>query len=88
MCLFLEREGREEEKEKNIEWLPLTHLQLGTWPTNQACALTGIQTSNILVHGPALSPLSHTSQCVPPTHPCHGLLCPGHHARLAEGTKS
>ena len=37
--LFPERgEGRE----RNINvWLPLTCPQLGTWPTTQACALTG-----------------------------------------------
>ena len=34
----------------------------GTWPTSQACALTGNQTGDPLVHRPALSPLSHTSQ--------------------------
>ena len=36
---------------------------LGTWPSTQACALTGNRTSNPLVHRPALSPLSYT---------CHG----------------
>ena len=35
---------------------------LGTWPTTQACALTGNQTSDYLVHRPVLNPLSHTSQ--------------------------
>ena len=41
MYLFLEREGREKEKERNIHgWLPLTCPLLGTWPTTQACALT------------------------------------------------
>ena len=41
--LFLERgEGREKERERNINvWLPLMHPQLGTWPTTQACSLTG-----------------------------------------------
>ena len=38
------------------------HPLLGTWPTTQACALTGNQTSNPLVHRLALNPLSHTSQ--------------------------
>ena len=62
--LFLERgEGREKERERNTNvWLPLTCPQLGTWPTIQACALTGNQTSNTLVPRPALNPLSHTSQ--------------------------
>ena len=35
---------------------------LVTWPATQACALTGNQTSNPLVHRPALNPLSYTSQ--------------------------
>ena len=35
---------------------------LGTWPTTQACALTGNRTSDPLVRRPALNPLSHTSQ--------------------------
>ena len=34
----------------------------GTWPTTQACALTGNRTGNPLVHRLALNPLSHTSQ--------------------------
>ena len=39
--LFLERgEGREKERERNINQLPLTCPQLGTWPATQACALT------------------------------------------------
>ena len=61
---FLERgEEREKEREWNINvWLPLTHPLLGTWPATQACALTGNQTGDALVHRPALNPLSHTSQ--------------------------
>ena len=55
-------EGREKE-ERNINvWLALLHPILGTWPTTQACALTGILTVNPLVHRLALSPLSLTSQ--------------------------
>ena len=34
----------------------------GTWPTTQACVLTGNGTSDLWVHRPALTPLSHTSQ--------------------------
>ena len=62
--LSLERgEGREKEEEWNINvWLPLVHPVLGTWPATQACALTGIRTSDALVCRPALNPLSHTSQ--------------------------
>ena len=41
--LLLERgEGREKERERNISvWWPLTRPLLETWPTTQACALTG-----------------------------------------------
>ena len=62
--LFLERgEGREKERERNINvWLPLACPLLGTWPTTQACALTGNQTCDPLVHRPTLNLLSHTSQ--------------------------
>ena len=35
---------------------------LGTWPATQACALTGNRTGDLLVHRPALNPLSDTSQ--------------------------
>ena len=28
------------ERERNIDWLPLTQPQPGTWPPTQACALT------------------------------------------------
>ena len=31
----------EKKFERNIDWLPLAHPQLGTWPATQACALTG-----------------------------------------------
>ena len=54
--LFLARgEGREKERERNSNvWLPLTCPPLGTWPTTQACALTGNWTSNPLVRSPCL----------------------------------
>ena len=35
---------------------------MGTWPTIQACALTGNGTGHPLVHRLALNPLKHTSQ--------------------------
>ena len=61
--LFLERgEKREKERENDIHWLPLSCPQLGTWPTTQSCALTGNQTSTLLVCRLVLNPLSHTSQ--------------------------
>ena len=49
--LFLERrEGREKERERSISvWLLLMWPPLGTWPTTQACALTGNWTGNPLV---------------------------------------
>ena len=50
--LFLDR-GREEERERNIHlWLPLMSPLLGTWPTAQACALTGYGTSDPFVCRP------------------------------------
>ena len=45
-----------------IDWLPLSHPYLGSWPTTEAFAQTGNQTSNLLVCKPSLNPLSHTSQ--------------------------
>ena len=62
--LLLERgEGREKEMERNINvWLPLLHPLLGTWPTNQARALTGNRASNPFVLRPSLRPLSQTHQ--------------------------
>ena len=57
------REGREKERERNINvWLSLARPLLGTWPSTQACALTGNWTSALLVHRPMLNPLSHISQ--------------------------
>ena len=52
---------RQERREKH-QWLPLTHPLLGTWPSTQACALTGNQTNDLLVHRLVLDPQSHTSQ--------------------------
>ena len=52
---FLER-GKEGKRERNINvWLPLTRPLLGTWPTTQACALTGNWTGNSLIRGPVLN---------------------------------
>ena len=59
---YLEREGREKERVRNISvWLPLAHPQPGTWPAAQACALTR-PTGNLLVCGMRLNPLSHIGQ--------------------------
>ena len=61
--LFLERGGREKERERNINVrLPLTCPLMGTWPTTQACALTGNRTSDPLIFRLALNSLKHTSQ--------------------------
>ena len=61
--LLVRGEGREKERKRNINvWLPLIHLQLGTWPVTQACALTGNQTSDPSVRRPVLNPLCHISQ--------------------------
>ena len=59
--LFLERgEGRNIEWERNINvWLPLTRPSVGTRPTTQACALTGNQTGEPLVHTCAQSTELH-----------------------------
>ena len=49
---FKDFRGKEKEKERENVWLPLVHPVLGTWPATQACALTGNQTSDPLVHSP------------------------------------
>ena len=55
--------GGKKESERNINvWLLLENPLLGTWPTTQACALTGNRTGDPLVLRLALNPLSHTSQ--------------------------
>ena len=61
--LFLEREeGREKERERNIDQLPLTHSQPGTGPATQACALTGNRTGDLSVCQMTPNPLSHNSR--------------------------
>ena len=59
--LFLEKgEGKEREKHQCVvaSYMP----PMGTWPATQACALTGNQTCNPLLHRPILNPLSYNSQ--------------------------
>ena len=57
--LFLQGdEGREKERERNSNRLPLILPQLGTWPATQACALTGNQTGELSVCSPTFNPLS------------------------------
>ena len=68
--LFLERgERREKEKERNISmWLPLALHSWGPGLQARHHALTGNWTSNPLACRPALSLLSHTSQCIEKPH--------------------
>ena len=60
--IFLERGGEREKHRCARGWLLLTYPQLGTWPTTQACALTGNRTGDLSVCRQALNPLSLTSQ--------------------------
>ena len=63
--LFLERRGR---KRGRLQCVVASHAPPtgGTWPPTHACALTGNQTSDPLVHRSALNPLSHNSQNMDP----------------------
>ena len=45
-----------------IDQLPVARPQEGAWPTTQAHALTGDQTSDLSVYRPEANPLSHSSQ--------------------------
>ena len=45
-----------------MDQLTLARPLLGTWPTTQACALTGNPTRDLPVGGRVLNPLSHTNQ--------------------------
>ena len=47
---------------RNIDRLPLPSPQLETWPTTQACALTGIKLATFWFAAQCSNPLSHTSQ--------------------------
>ena len=61
--LFLERgKGREKERERNIDRLPLACSQLGAWPKTQTCALTRNRTKDLSFCGMTPNPLSHTGQ--------------------------
>ena len=57
-----EKEGEKHQCERDINQLPLSCPQLGTWPTTQTYALTGDQTGDPSVCRLAFNPLSHTSQ--------------------------
>ena len=58
---FLGR-GKGKERETSMCDCLLSAPLLGTWPTTQACTLTGNQTSDPLLRSLALNPLSHASQ--------------------------
>ena len=62
--LFIFRKGgREVEIEREKYQLVASHMpQPGTWPSTQACALTGNLTSDLSVCSSTPNPLSHTSQ--------------------------
>ena len=63
--LFIFREGkggRKRGRETSMCGCLSCTPNWGTWPSPQACALTGNRTSDPLVCRPALNPLSHTSQ--------------------------
>ena len=60
-----EREGETSMCERNVDRLPLARPQPETWPTTQACALTGNRTGDLSVCKPVLDPLSHPSQGSP-----------------------
>ena len=63
LLIYFWREGKGgKERERTIDWVPLTRPQLGTWPATQACALSGIYPVTFWFAGQGLNPLSHTSQ--------------------------
>ena len=63
MFIYFRERGREgERKEKARERKLLMLPQQGTWPTTQACALTGNGTGDPSICRPAVNPLSHTGQ--------------------------
>ena len=60
--LLLQREDERKKERESKCVVTSCSPPLGTWPTTQAHALTGDQTSDPLVHRPVLNPLGHTSQ--------------------------
>ena len=77
LFIFIEREG---ERETSMCGCCL-HPLLGIWPTLQACALTGNQTSNLPLCETVLSPWHHAGQgwcpllCPPPWRAQGGEAC-------------
>ena len=55
-------ERGENERQRNINRLPLAQPQPEIWLATQAYALTGNRTSDLLVCRAVLNPLSHTNQ--------------------------
>ena len=63
LFIYFYRKGTGQREGEKYPCVVASHTPpAGTWPTTQACFLTGNQTGDPLVHRPALSPLSHTSQ--------------------------
>ena len=63
LIIFREREGREKERERNINvWLPLVCPATGDLAHNPGMCPDWESNCNPLIRRPALSPLSHTSQ--------------------------
>ena len=63
LFIFREWEREGEKGREKYQCVVASHAPAtGDLPTTQACALTGNQTSNPLVHRPTLNTLSHTSQ--------------------------
>ena len=60
--LFLEGKGAKTDVRDTCVISFLSHIQLGTWPTTQACALTGNGNCDLSVHRLAINLLSYTSQ--------------------------
>ena len=74
----MRREGQREGEKHQCVVASCTPHTLRTWPVTQACALTGNQTGDPLVHRTVLNSLNHTNQgglCTSYTNPvCFSLL--------------
>ena len=63
LLFFLERgEGREKERKRVIDQLPLAQAPTGDQCATQACAPTGNQTGDLSPYGMILNQLSHDGQ--------------------------
>ena len=57
--LFFREKGREKERERNIDWLPLTGPQWGTWPSPRHWSWPGIKLATFQLAGWCLSTEPH-----------------------------